>query len=124
MMLAAAAPPGYGLPGGTASAVRHRCLAGTIFSRNISIACRPAAAGALDGEGAPLPSPGMVAVATAIGEPVGTGDVPGAEEVAVGPADADDGPVPGADAGALAEAVGEADGDADAVGEADGDGDA
>jgi hypothetical protein len=84
----------------------------------------PPAAGALDGEGAPLPSPGMVAVATAIGEPVGTGDVPGAEEVAVGPADADDGPVPGADAGALAEAVGEADGDADAVGEADGDGDA
>jgi hypothetical protein len=84
----------------------------------------PPAAGALDGEGAPLPPPGMVAVATAIGEPVGTGDVPGAEELAVGPADADDGPVPGADAGALAEAVGEADGDADAVGEADGDGDA
>jgi len=84
----------------------------------------PPAAGALDGEGAPLPPPGMVAVATAIGEPVGTGDAPGAEELAVGPADADDGPVPGADAGALAEAVGEADGDADAVGEADGDGDA
>jgi hypothetical protein len=84
----------------------------------------PPATGALDGEGAPLPPPGMVAVATAIGEPVGTGDVPGAEELAVGPADADDGPVPGADAGALAEAVGEADGDAEAVGEADGDGEA